>query len=324
MIDPLFDPLLAIALLGVAAVALHSRDLFRGIVLYIVFGLLMALAWVRLHAPDLALAEAAIGAGITGALLLDTMAQLGRGRKDQPPSRLLQAAAFAAVAAFAAIALSAVLALPRTAGGLTTTASAFMEDSGVESPVTAVLLNFRAWDTWLEVAVLLVAVISVLVLARRLDLTGELTRIPPDPLLTASVRLLIPIMVLTGGYLLWRGTHAPGGAFQAGAVLGSGGVLLLLAGFRPLTAIPAVLGRAIVTAGLFAFTVAAAAVAASSFDFLRFGPAHAGSIIVAIELAVTISIAVTLIVLFAAAREVPVRSPTKEAPPYPPEAEGGR
>ena len=39
--------------------------------MFIAFGLLMALAWVRLDATDIALAEAAIGAGITGALLLD-------------------------------------------------------------------------------------------------------------------------------------------------------------------------------------------------------------------------------------------------------------
>lgn len=322
--DQIFDPLLAVALLGLAAIALHSRELFRGIVLYIVFGLLMALAWVRLNAPDIALAEAAIGAGLTGALLLDTMAQLGRSGEEQPTSRRLQIAALGTVAAFSAIAVLAVLALPRGAAGLTSTAAAFMDRSGVRSPVTAVLLNFRAYDTWLEVAVLLVAVISVLVLARRLDLTGELTRVPPDPLLTASVRVLIPVMILAGGYLLWRGTHAPGGAFQAGAVLGSAGVLMLLAGFHPLSAVPPALGRAIATAGVFAFTVAAASAAAVTSGFLRFPVEYAGPIIVAVELAVTVSIAVTLIALFAAAREVPVRSEQQEPPPFPPEPEGGR
>jgi uncharacterized MnhB-related membrane protein len=36
----------------------------------------MALAWVRLAAPDVALAEAAIGAGLTGALLMAALARL--------------------------------------------------------------------------------------------------------------------------------------------------------------------------------------------------------------------------------------------------------
>ena len=71
-----FDGMLAIALLWLAWRALRSPDLFTAIVLFIAFGLVMALAWVRLQAPDIALAEAAIGAGLTGALLLAALARL--------------------------------------------------------------------------------------------------------------------------------------------------------------------------------------------------------------------------------------------------------
>ncbi len=73
----LFDAVLGLTLLWVAWQALSSPDLFRAIVLFIAFGLLMALAWVRLDAPDVALAEATIGAGLTGALLLAALARLG-------------------------------------------------------------------------------------------------------------------------------------------------------------------------------------------------------------------------------------------------------
>ena len=51
--------------------------------LFIAFGLLMSLAWVRLDAPDIALAEAAIGAGLTGALLLAALARLKRANREQ-------------------------------------------------------------------------------------------------------------------------------------------------------------------------------------------------------------------------------------------------
>lgn len=68
--------------------ALASPDLFRGIVLFITFGLLMALAWVRLDAPDIALAEAAIGAGLTGALLLAALARLeSKNETNAPPEK---------------------------------------------------------------------------------------------------------------------------------------------------------------------------------------------------------------------------------------------
>lgn len=71
-----FDAVLGFALLWLAWRALASPNLFKAIVLFIAFGLLMALAWVRLDAPDVALAEAAIGAGLTGALLLTALARL--------------------------------------------------------------------------------------------------------------------------------------------------------------------------------------------------------------------------------------------------------
>lgn len=80
MIEWALDGLLVLALLVTAVAALASRNLFRAVVMFIAFGLLMALAWVRLQAPDIALAEAAIGAGLTGVLLLDAARHLGHSR----------------------------------------------------------------------------------------------------------------------------------------------------------------------------------------------------------------------------------------------------
>ncbi|VAW97199.1 Na(+) H(+) antiporter subunit B, partial [hydrothermal vent metagenome] len=76
LLSSAFDVLLGFGLLWLAWQALASPDLFRAIVLFIAFGLLMALAWVRLDAPDIALAEAAIGTGLTGALLLAALTRL--------------------------------------------------------------------------------------------------------------------------------------------------------------------------------------------------------------------------------------------------------
>ncbi len=76
VIPPLFDLIVAAALVGLAVVILVARELYRSIVVFIVFGVMMAIAWIRLDAPDIALAEAAIGAGLTGALLLDALGQL--------------------------------------------------------------------------------------------------------------------------------------------------------------------------------------------------------------------------------------------------------
>jgi uncharacterized MnhB-related membrane protein len=81
------DGPLAMTLVWVTWRLLGSPDLFKAVVLFIVFGLLMTLAWARLAAPDLALAEAAIGAGLTGALLLDAVGHLRRGPRHREEER---------------------------------------------------------------------------------------------------------------------------------------------------------------------------------------------------------------------------------------------
>lgn len=71
------DSALVVALVWLAWRCLASSDLSTAIVLFISFGLVMAIVWARLDAPDVALAEAAIGAGVTGALLLAVLGTLG-------------------------------------------------------------------------------------------------------------------------------------------------------------------------------------------------------------------------------------------------------
>jgi len=81
----IFDVLLVVTLLWLAWMSLAATDLFKAIVLFIAFGLLMALAWARLQAPDIALTEAAIGVGLTGALLLSTLARISSPGKTKRP-----------------------------------------------------------------------------------------------------------------------------------------------------------------------------------------------------------------------------------------------
>ena len=81
LILQVFDLTLVLTLVWLAWRLLATPDLFKAIVLFIAFGLLMALAWVRLQAPDIALAEAAIGAGVTGALFLWALKRINRNNK---------------------------------------------------------------------------------------------------------------------------------------------------------------------------------------------------------------------------------------------------
>ncbi len=71
-----FDIVLIVTLVTCAWAALNTPDLLRAVVLFIAFGLLLSFVWVRLQAPDVALAEAAVGSGLTGALLLSTLSAM--------------------------------------------------------------------------------------------------------------------------------------------------------------------------------------------------------------------------------------------------------
>jgi multisubunit Na+/H+ antiporter MnhB subunit len=182
-----------------------------------------------------------------------------------------------------------------------------LDDSGADHPVTAVLLDFRAYDTWLEVVVLVVAVLAVIAARRRpgFESATEPSR-SRDPILGILARIVVPFMVLVGGYLLWLGTRDPGGAFQAGAVLSASLVLLRLAHVAPgadrlLEGVPF---RALALAGFMAFLVVSAATEMLGRNFLDYPRDWAGSLVLAIEVGVTVSIAVIAAFLFVASRPV--------------------
>lgn len=84
VLDWIIDGAIMLTMILLAFRVLTVKDIFLAAIFFVVFGLFMALAWVRLHAPDIALAEAAVGSGITGVLLLDAATFM---RKDgDPPS----------------------------------------------------------------------------------------------------------------------------------------------------------------------------------------------------------------------------------------------
>ena len=307
------DLLLGLALIGLAWQALASPGLFRAIVLFITFGLLMALTWVRLEAPDIALAEAAVGAGLTGVLLLVTLArhpsttthpsQSANHRNIRPLHRkpgCFQPLAWSltcAGAAFFAMVAWALLQLPSADGYLSHTVLAHLDEAGASHPVTAVLLNFRAWDTLLEVAILLLAVVAAWSLGERQVPARETVHPAGAEVLQGLVRLLLPFIILVAGYLVWRGGHAPGGAFQAGTLLAAGGILLLLAGLaRPFDGRQC-RWRLLLGAGLLLFLIVALAtwMAGGVLDY----PDGLGHwLIVLIELGLTLSITLTFMALF--------------------------
>jgi multisubunit Na+/H+ antiporter MnhB subunit len=188
--------------------------------------------------------------------------------------------------------------MPGQPGGLTGVVSANMDASGVEHPVTAVLLNFRGYDTWLELGVLLLAMIGVLCLHRRDDLSGIELADGKNAVLNWLTGWLMPVLVLASGYLLWLGKFASGGAFQAGVVLAAAGVLWWLSGRQFGRIMTGMWWRVALLLGLAAFLLAAAGLRAAGNQMLEYPSRWAGTLILLIEMAAAISIGLVLASLF--------------------------
>jgi multisubunit Na+/H+ antiporter MnhB subunit len=297
MIATAIDLLLALGLLALALPVVAARTPFRAIVMFAVFGLLLAVVWARLGSPDLALAEAAIGAGLTGAMLLlhhrriSELTPMG----PPPPPRARRHHALAALVGLASGALvlvlgSSLLDLPApvdTAGQATRAA---LPETGIGNAITAVLILFRGYDTLLEMMVLLVAWLGIKAVQPMAQPDAPLLR-EPVVLLDALLAAVVPSAVLVAGYLLYAGGHGSGGAFQAGAVLAAAGVLLVLSGHVDTLREAQPLQRALLVLGIAVF----AALGLAGSQPMAIG---AKWMVYAIEAGLTLSIAMALVLLF--------------------------
>ena len=210
----------------------------------------------------------------------------------------------------------AVLSLPAQPTGLTRASLAKLSESGVTNPVTAVLLNYRGYDTLLELGVLLLAIVGVWSLRRGEWPAGDRG---DRPLLLSLLRLVLPALVLGAGYLLWIGAFAPGGAFQGGALLGGALVLGMLGGLARGFWRRERLLRAGLVLGVLVFATVCAVTLLGTGGLLQYPPHTASPWILVIESAALLSIGLTLGLLYLGGRpaEDPphstVRKPSRHA-----------
>jgi multisubunit Na+/H+ antiporter MnhB subunit len=307
-----FDAILAATALAVAGWTIAARDAFAAVVGFVAYGLLLALVWVRLAAPDVALTEAAIGGGVTGVLLLGAAARL-RGVETvaaEWPTATLRLVAGALCAIVTAALAAVVLLLPDPAPTLAPQAVASLPATGLGNPVNGVLMAYRALDTLLEKVVLVLALIGVWSLAAEGawgGMAGPWQSARRDDALVFLARLLPPVGIVIGVYLLWEGADEPGGAFQGGALLAAMWILAMMAG---LVAAPVVASRWLrlaVVAGPALFLAIGLAGFVIADAFLAYPVAWAKPLILVIEVAMVLSIAATLGLL--------VAGPPERAPP---------
>ncbi|MEW5905993.1 MAG: DUF4040 domain-containing protein [Elusimicrobiota bacterium] len=162
-----------------AAAAVRARDLLASVILLCAYSLVMTLTWTHLNAVDVALTEAAVGAGIVTALLI---AAVGRTVSTEAPpaeaggsSALSRALPLLAVLGTGAMLVYGTLDMPDygdpSAPPNVHVASRYVAGSvpetGIVNFVTAILASYRGYDTFGETTVIFAAAVcAVLILGR--------------------------------------------------------------------------------------------------------------------------------------------------------------
>jgi len=102
-----------------------------------------------------------------------------------------------------------------------------MRDTNVPNLVTAVLADYRGYDTMFETVVVLIAGIAVMAVLRVMK--RDRSAAPPSPPHHPRDRKDIIIGTLFALYVIAHGHHSPGGGFQGGVILGASFILRAIA-----------------------------------------------------------------------------------------------
>ena len=161
-------------------------------------------------------------------------------------------------------------------------------------------MAFRAMDTVLEKVVLLLALVGVWSLTGD-RLSGERSglrrRTDPDGVLAFDARLLPPVGIVVGIYILWVGADHPGGAFQASTILAAMWLLVSMAGLTDSPPMSRRWLQLILIAGPVVFIVVGLGGLWMGAAFLAYPVEFAKPLILAIEFAMTLTITATLALL---------------------------
>lgn len=320
MVTITFGIFLQTLLVIVAVAMVRSRNLFVVVMLSGIFSLLMAGNFLILDAADVALTEAAVGAGIATVLFLSALA-LTAEREKIP--RIRRWIPLVVVSATTLMVILAMLDRPPlgdpTAPVHVHVGPFYLEQTwdliGIPNVVAAILASYRGYDTLGEAFVVFTAGIGVLFLlgAGRSsavpraddakDARGALRHHRIPQVVGATV---IPFILLFALYIQFHGEYSPGGGFQAGALFAAGIILYgLLQGERAsLRVIPAWALNALMVFGVLLYSGVGVATMLLGGAFLDYNVLLADPIagqhlgIILIELGVGLTVTGVLLSIF--------------------------
>jgi len=211
-----------------------AKKTYRLMVFFGVFSLITSVIYLFLGAPDVAMAEAGISAFATIFFIVCIEKYYSRGSGLQaemstaakPRNYLKLVAAFVFAAGLCALFIYFV---PTTTEYATTELRdqylfMFMSDVGGQNAVTAIYLGYRVYDTLFEALLLVVAVVAVVHLSwfdQKKVADGRHSEVEKSRMTKFAMRIVCPIILLFGMYLVLNGHISAGGGFLGGLAFAS-------------------------------------------------------------------------------------------------------
>jgi multicomponent Na+:H+ antiporter subunit B len=207
-----------------------ARKTYRVIIFFGVFSLITSVIYLFLGAPDVAMAEAGISAFTTIFFIVCVEKYYGRGEslqiemmaeaKSRKLSRYLLPFVFT-------VSLAGLFIFFAPTGYAFTELRdqyllKFMSDVGGENAVTAIYLGYRVYDTLFEALLLVTAVVAVIHLSwceKTGVPDGRRSEIEESKMAKFTMRIICPIILLFGIYLIMNGHISAGGGFLGGLAL---------------------------------------------------------------------------------------------------------
>ena len=235
MSEWMLQALLALWIICALLIVFVQRP-YRVVLCFGVFSLITSAAYLFLGAPDVAMAEAGISAFVTIFFIIcieryhtgrrERMAsaphkrepmRCGRRALRLVPALLFTAGLFALFVYFAPIGPASTYLKDQYLLG-------FMADVGGQNAVTAIYLGYRVYDTLFEALILVVSVVAVSHMSWYSGETvadGQHSEIENSGMAIFTMRIICPLILMFGVYLVMNGHISAGGGFQGGLAVAS-------------------------------------------------------------------------------------------------------
>ncbi len=217
----------AIGIAGAVATVGFARERLVSLIALGMVGLVVSVAFVWFSAPDLALTQLLVETATVLLMMLALRYLPAQSPREHDDRRKLRDAAIAAVAGVGiGIVAWAIMVRPADASIAGFFLERSLSEGGGTNAVNVIIVDFRGFDTFGEMTVMLVAGLVIHALLSRVALPAVSG--PPragaggaregrHPLLLATLaRTLLPFALLVSVYFFLRGHNQPGGGFIAG------------------------------------------------------------------------------------------------------------